>query len=187
MESRKSDEWAPKLARRAAFGHRAGARIVVYGHTHIPTDVQHDGVWLINPGALASGNHATRQLLKTVALLYLRDDGVPFTVHVDLAQPDRRYAFEIDWTAGFRAAFEDRTQRSILAPDVRDAYARQLSVIRAADPTSFDALRDAFLAVAHRCWADEQDVLTREDVLSVIDAATGVAPEVRRQLLEALG
>ncbi|CAA9245795.1 MAG: hypothetical protein AVDCRST_MAG77-1884, partial [uncultured Chloroflexi bacterium] len=46
MESRKSDEWAPKLARRAAFGHRAGARIVVYGHTHIPTDVQHDGVWL---------------------------------------------------------------------------------------------------------------------------------------------
>jgi uncharacterized protein len=187
MESRKSDDWGPKLSRRASFGHSAGARIVVYGHTHIPTDVERDGVRLINPGALASGNHATRQLLKTVALLYLRDDGEPFTVHVDLAQPDRRCVFEIDWAAGFRAAFEDRTQRSILAPDVRDAYARQLPIIRAADPASFDALRDAFLASAHRCWSGEQDVLTRDDLLAVIDAAEGVAPAVRKQLLDALG
>src|SRR5207248_7128523 len=49
MESRTVDAWAPKLDRRASFGHRAGAQIVVYGHSHVPTDVEHRGVRLINP------------------------------------------------------------------------------------------------------------------------------------------
>ena len=104
MESRKDDSWTPKLARRAAFGHRAGAQIVVYGHTHIPTDVTHDGVRLINPGALASGNRKTRQSCKTVALLYLNTDGGASVVHVDLAAPDRPFPLTIDWDQGFRAA-----------------------------------------------------------------------------------
>src|SRR5687767_15672626 len=36
LESRKNDAWRPKLERRAAFGQRAGASIVVFGHTHVP-------------------------------------------------------------------------------------------------------------------------------------------------------
>jgi putative phosphoesterase len=104
LESRKDDAWGPKLARRAAFGHRAGAGIVVYGHTHIPTDVVQDGVRLINPGALASGNHHMRQSRRTVALLYLHTDGGSSVVHVDLDAPDRPFTFDVDWAAGFRTA-----------------------------------------------------------------------------------
>jgi hypothetical protein len=103
-ESRKIDAWAPKLDRRAAFGHRAGAKIVVYGHTHVPMDAVHQGVRLINPGALASGNHRLRQFRKTVALLYLHAGGGASVVHVDLDAPHRAAAIEIDWAAGFRAA-----------------------------------------------------------------------------------
>ena len=39
MASRREDAWGPKLSRRAGFGHRAGAGIVVWGHTHIPLAV----------------------------------------------------------------------------------------------------------------------------------------------------
>lgn len=119
--SRRDDRWEPKLARRAAFAHRAEARIVVYGHTHVPTHVEYEGVWLINPGALATGGLDRRIRYRTAALLYLRDDGVPFTVHVDLAQPDRPLAPWSNWAAGFGAARE-HFEPSILAPDLAARY-----------------------------------------------------------------
>lgn len=36
LAARRDDRWAPKLERRAAMGRRAGAAIVVFGHTHVP-------------------------------------------------------------------------------------------------------------------------------------------------------
>ncbi|HXI15621.1 MAG TPA: metallophosphoesterase family protein [Chloroflexota bacterium] len=185
MASRKSDEWAPKLDRRAAFGHGARARIVVYGHTHIPTDVEHQGVRLINPGALASGNFTTRQFRKTVALLYLRDDGTPFTVHVDLAQPDRAWVPRIDWAAGFRAAFA-QTQESIMAPGMHDPWSSLRNAARALGPDVFESVRDALMAVCHRCWSGEQQHITLDDLAGGIAGAPGLSPEARTRLLAAL-
>jgi len=104
MESRRDDAWQPKLARRAAMGQRAGARVVVFGHTHVPMAVEHDGVLLVNPGAIAAPNFASRQSIQSVAMLFIRDDGVPFVAHVDLATPDWSFIPRIDWRAGFRAA-----------------------------------------------------------------------------------
>lgn len=104
MESRKDDAWQPKLARRAAMGRRAGARVVVFGHTHVPMAVEHDGVLLVNPGALAAPNPTSRQSLQSVAILSIRDDGIPFVTHIDLAHPDQSFVPQIDWQAGFRAA-----------------------------------------------------------------------------------
>ena len=106
MASRTDDAWQPKLARRASMGACAGARIVVFGHTHISMAVEHDGVLLVNPGAIASPNPTTRQRIQTVAILFIRDDGAPFVTHVDLAYPDQPFAPRIDWQAGFRAAHE---------------------------------------------------------------------------------
>ncbi len=103
MESRKDDAWAPKLARRAAMGQQAGARIVVFGHTHIPMAVEYDGVLLINPGALACPNLESRQRVQSVAILTVRDDGAPFVTHIDLARPDQPFVPRIDWEAGSRA------------------------------------------------------------------------------------
>jgi putative phosphoesterase len=183
--ARAQDAWTPKLARRAAFGHRAGARIVVYGHTHIPTSVLHDGVWLINPGAIASAGLDRRQRRQTVALLYLRDDGHPCTVHVDLAQPDRPCHVQIDWAAGFRAA-QAQFEESILAPDLRADYAPLRRISRAFDATTTAAIRAAVREVALRCWAGEQETITRADLLDALRRAPGLAPAARAELLSLL-
>jgi hypothetical protein len=90
---------------------------MIIGHLHVPFVSQFDGVWLINPGAIASGNAFTRQTRQTVALLFLRDDGRPFVTHVDLAQPDQPVNAAVDWEAGFKTAL-DRYCESIAEPGV---------------------------------------------------------------------
>jgi len=92
LASRRDDAWGPKLDRRAALGRRAGAAVVVFGHTHIPMAVRHRDVLLVNPGALASGSPLGRQRVRTVALLFVRDDGNPIVVHVDIAAPERLFS-----------------------------------------------------------------------------------------------
>ena len=104
MGSRVNDDWRPKLERYAAQARRAGATIYVLGHLHIPFVVEHEGVGLVNPGAIASGSAFTRQTRPTVARLTLRDDGRPFVVHTDLARPEQPHVPVIDWPAGFTAA-----------------------------------------------------------------------------------
>ena len=75
MASRKADEWAPKLRRRASQAKRHGASIHVYGHTHMPMAESVDGVLLLNPGAIASGNAVCRQTVQTVAVLEAASSG----------------------------------------------------------------------------------------------------------------
>jgi putative phosphoesterase len=104
MDSRKSDDWRPKLARRANFGKENGADIVVFGHTHIPMTTQFDGVWLVNPGALSSPNFLSRQLILTVARMTLLDDQPPQIEFINLNQPDVPYTPSVDLDAGFVAA-----------------------------------------------------------------------------------
>jgi putative phosphoesterase len=163
MASRRNDDWYVHLARWAERGRRAGARIVIFGHAHIPLTYQYEDVWLVNPGALASGNAFTRQLRQTVALLFIRDDGTPFVTHVDLAAPDRAYTPHIDWEAGFKAAM-DQYSATIVAPDLVNAVAR-LTQQRFAAP---EALRAAVLRISHRCWAGEQPAITRADLLAEV-------------------
>lgn len=40
-------------AERAAFANKFGAKILIYGHTHIPCIKEKDGVILLNPGSIA--------------------------------------------------------------------------------------------------------------------------------------
>ena len=108
--ARQDDRWPPKLAWRVALGRRAGAQIVVFGHTHVPLTCRHEGVLLVNPGALAAPNFATRQRVRTVAILYLLADGTSQVVHVDLEAPQKQYELAIDWEAGFRAATKQFTE-----------------------------------------------------------------------------
>ena len=53
--------------------------------------VEHEGVLLVNPGAIASPNPASRQRIQTIAILFIRDDGTPFVTHIDLARPNQPF------------------------------------------------------------------------------------------------
>lgn len=171
LESRRDDAWGPKLERRAAFGRRAGASIVVFGHTHVPMARHYDGVLLVNPGAIASPNYVTRQTLRSVALLFIRDDGAPFVAHVDLAAPDLAFEPRVDWAAGFRAAL-DRCSESILAPDLADDVGYLEEHIRPLLPASaLDELRDVWRRVSGRCWSGERAAVTRADLLAELRTA----------------
>ena len=181
LESRRDDAWGPKLDRRAAFGRRTGASIVVFGHTHVPMAYRYDGILLVNPGAIASPNYVMRQALRSVALLFIRDDGAPFAVHVDLAAPERTFEPQVDWPAGFRAAL-DRCSESILAPELVDDIRYLEERLRPLLPAStLSELRNVWRRVSQPCWSGERALITRADLLAELRAAE-LSADVRAQM-----
>lgn len=180
LASRVGDEWGPKLDHRAAFGHRAGASLVVFGHTHIPMAVNRNGVLLINPGALASGNYITRQTTQTVARLYLRDDGARQVTHVDLAAPDRPYDAAVNLATGFRAAL-DRYSASIVTPDLASRWSELWRTGRQAP----ELFREALLPLCHRRWAGDPSLISGAELLAALGEASvpaGLLAEIERIL-----
>lgn len=115
MESREDDCWYPKLQRLADFAKESQADVFIYGHSHIPMALQYDGVWLINPGAIASESVVTRQKLQTIARLRLNAGVDPVIEHVGLHDPKQIRVPQIDLKAGFIAA-SDQYSQSALTP-----------------------------------------------------------------------
>jgi hypothetical protein len=186
MASRAIDAWGPKLDRWASFAAGAGARAVVSGHTHIPIAHEHRGVLLVNPGAIASGGLTTRQTRRTVAILFVRDDGALSPVHVDLAAPERPYAAMVDWAAGFRAAHV-RYEQSILAPDLAARWGRLRRVALALPEEESRLVVAALSRCAHRCWSGEWGVLTVETLVVELAQQAALPVALREQLVAALG
>jgi uncharacterized protein len=183
LEARKNDAWGPKLERRAAFGQRAGASIVIFGHTHVPMSLQHGDVLLVNPGAIAAPNYVTRQRLQTVALLFLRDDGVPRVVHIDLAAPQRPFVSQIDWRVGFAAAHSQVTE-SLMTPDLEVIWNKLHHVGQSFDQEMRAKLRAGMRRILERCWSGEQQLISRADILA--EARAAELPAEGRARIEAL-
>jgi hypothetical protein len=138
---------------------------------HVPMARRYEEILLVNPGAIASPNYATRQALCSVALLFIRDDGAPFVAHVDLAVPDQAFAPRVDWAAGFRAAL-DRCSESILAPDLADDIRYLEDHIRPLLPAAaLGELRDVWRRVSRRYWSGELAAVTRADLLAELCTA----------------
>ncbi len=187
LAQRRDDAWEPNLVRRSALGRRAGASVVVFGHTHIPMARPHDGVLLVNPGAIASPNTTTRQRTRTVALLYLVEQAAPVVVHVDLAKPELLFVPQIDWDAGFRAAL-DVFSESILAPDLAVDWRllEQLAMSVSRDPGTFAAVKRPLLRAAQRCWSGERQVITRDDLREELEREPALPAVLRGQFLAVL-
>ena len=181
MASRLDDAWAPKLSRWAAQARRAGATVYVLGHLHVPFVVEHEGVWLVNPGAIASGSAFTRQTRPTVARLYLRDDGRPFVVHTDLAQPEQPHAPAIDWPAGFTAA-AGQYSADIAHPRLRPVIAAMRASRWRYDQRLYNALARAGMA----CWLGQKAEMTVEDVKTALIDDPVFSAEERVELLRLL-
>ncbi len=178
MAARLDDAWEPKLSRWAAQARRAGATIYVLGHLHVPFVVEHDGVWLVNPGAIASGSAFTRQTRQTVARLTLRDDGRPFVVHADLAQPEQPHVPLIDWLAGFTAA-AGQYSADIAHPRLRPVIAALRASRWRYDKRLYNALARAGMA----CWLGQKAEMTIEDVAGHIADDLAFSASERAELL----
>ncbi|HEX2034091.1 MAG TPA: metallophosphoesterase family protein [Chloroflexota bacterium] len=178
------------LARRAAMGRRAGADVVVFGHSHVPVVTEFEGVLLVNPGAIAPPNAVTRMRHQTVALLYLRDDGVPFVVHVDLAAPDRPFAPSFwtahDWRTGIRQMvphFVESVLEPELAPRWQQAWEEHVSTRPEAERHTINTL---LCRLAYPCWRGQRAHVTRDEMLEAFRSADALPPTTREQVLRTL-
>ena len=177
---RHAAEWPNIFERIAGRAKARGAQVVVTGHTHIPLTHEHEGILLVNPGAIAPGNAFLVQTLRSVATLELpADGGDPAVVHVDI---DRDATFErhIDPAAPFDAAAK-RVQRSLLADDVRP-FKRDLDRLYRTDP----AFRTAWLGLAHRVWAGAQERIALDGLRTALAAGGVEARALDGELGEAM-
>lgn len=171
-----------KLGRMVGRAQRAGATICVFGHWHIPLVCQQEGVTVINPGAIASGNPFTRQLVQTVALLEVAENGRLHLTHHNLAEPERPYLPPTDLDASFTPNLT-QFSRTILAPDLAHLPPQRLWEIIHLDSRH---LYPAILRAAHRCWSGERPYLTRADLIAEIQQDPAIIPQTQSQAIEAI-
>lgn len=161
MESRKDNRWEPKLSRLADFGKQHGANIVVFGHTHIPMQLEWEGVLLINPGAIASGGSISRQTIRTVARLILEPDAKPRVEHINLKPPTSLYTPPFAYETGFQATHAPYFE-SIVDHELGSTIEWfSKTVVPLAPKAIFELVDQA----AHRVWSGDQPVFTVADVV----------------------
>ena len=179
----RTEEILPKLQRSVDRAKRAGAKIVIFGHWHIPLVYTKDGVTVINPGAIASGNAFTRQLRQTVAILFLCADGQFVVTHVDLAEPSKPFVPEIDFDAGFSAALR-QVSTSIIAPELRPhlLHLRKFAE-EIIPPRAIKATVAIFNRAAQRCWAGEQEFICIEDWINGLQQVDELPTDVKEKLI----
>jgi putative phosphoesterase len=178
MNSRKSDDWRPKLARRANFGKENGADIMIFGHTHIPMTTQFDGVWLVNPGALSSPNFLSRQLILTVARMTLLDDQPPQIEFINLNQPDVPYTPSVDLDAGFIAALAHISESTVNAELNAELGWIQSELF----PIAPDFIISLIQPLARACWLDGKSTVSVKDVMDAFNARDDAPSAVREKL-----
>lgn len=171
-----------KLGRMVSRAQRAGAAFCIFGHWHIPLACEQDGVLVINPGAIASGNPFTRQLVQTVAILELPANGRPHLTHYNLAAPERPYVPPTNLDAGF-APNAPHFSDTILAPDLAHLPQQHLWQIIHLDAAH---LYPAVLRAAHRCWSGERPYLSRADLSREIQQDPAILPAIKSQAIEAI-
>jgi len=144
--------------------------------------VEHEGVLLVNPGAIASPNFTSRQRLQSVAIFAIRDDGAPFVTHIDLAHPDRPFVPRIDWEAGFLVAHR-QFGAPILTPELAADFPRIFDYGQEMVPESGWAV---YRRLAHRCWSGAQEAITCADALAAFRDDGRIAPEAKAEIVAAL-
>lgn len=167
LHARRSGNLREGCLRSIARAKSAGAKVVHFGHWHLPLVFAQDGIVAVNAGAIASGNPYEQQVIQTVALLFVLRHGRFHITHVNLAEPERPYTPQTDIDAGFERNFAVYG-RSILAPDLAFLPKLDLSEIYRTDRGAF---LDVWLPLAHRVWAGEKSLVTLDDLLGALKTA----------------
>ena len=178
LASRIDDAMVPKFQRTVDRAHSAGATLAVFGHWHIPLIYEQDNVTVINPGAIASGNFFSRQLLQSVALLFLFHDGTHEIAHIDLAAPEQSFVPVCTWPASFKATL-DRFSEAIFTPDAE-------ALLHRIRPQLSEELRQALipllLPLLQLCWRRELTVITLPALTTYLTADQPLSPTLHREL-----
>ncbi len=167
LHARRSGNLREGCIRSIARAKSAGAKVVHFGHWHLPLVYAQDGIVAVNAGAIASGNPFEQQTIQTVALLFVRRDGRFHISHVNLTEPERPYTPQTDIDATFEENFAVYG-RSILAPDLAFLPKVDLSEIYHTDRGAF---LDVWLPLAHRVWAGEKSHVELDDLLKALQTA----------------
>ncbi len=178
--TRREHRWTPKLDRLAALGQAAGASVVVYGHTHIPMLVEHGGVTLFNPGALAAGSYFTRQKLPLVGRLEVTPEGVITLSHFDTATGLVFKVPKLDPRADYDL-LATQYQISIVEPSL-------LADIDAMRKITYDNIRGVVAALVplyRRCLTEDVPI-RRPDLIAAIEADKELSAHDRVALLNTL-
>ena len=181
MAFREDDDLYRSLQRSIDQGQRVGAKIVIFGHWHIPLVYRQDEMLIINPVALASGNEFSRMLRNTVAFLFIEKDGTPHVAHVDLAAPNAPYVPQIDWDAGFIVAANQFT-KSIIAPDLASAIHHLRAQFTRPELL---AIRPIVAKLAIPIWERADGELTVADVEAALHHDTTLPPDFRDRVMVA--
>lgn len=175
----RTNEWQPHLDRRAGFAKQHGASIIIYGHLHIPMLMTHDGILLINPGAIASGNPWTRQTQQTVAVMMLGVGEQPQVTHYDVNTLEVHTP--IFDPAGFDPNFVHYNE-IILEPDV---YAvREWLWLTLRQMHDAGRVGDCILNAGHLRWSRERtDKISARELAEAFMGAQ-LPPETMRLLCD---
>lgn len=162
MASRVND-WKAALERRAAFATKHGASICIFGHTHIPMRMQYGLAWLINPGAIASGNVWTMQQVQTVAILTLEKGEEGQLKHIDVATGELHAPF-FD-SRGFAETFApyNKTIYDEAFLPYRDWFWWELGEIA-------PIARETFLNFSREVWDGKKDIVRLDEVVKALYA-----------------
>ena len=180
--ARQGEEILGKLDRTITRAQQAGASLAIFGHWHIPLVHRSQGVTVVNPGAIASGNEITRQLHQTVALAWLVSAEPTWRiVHVEVGPQPRLWDATVAWEAGFSAA-SARYQASIFEPGLA---AQMPAILALTPPALLESLRDVVLGLAHRVWAGELPRLSLATLVDEAVAAQVLSAEEAARLLQA--
>lgn len=177
FEHRQQDAWRPRLDRLSAHARAAGADVLVYGHTHVPSVTEHQGVWLINPGALAARTEVSVQTLRTVARLRLSPEAPPAVTFHDVDRPAEPVNVDFDWTEGYLATVA-RVERSIFLPERRRLVAGLTDVLG----DYLHVLGPGYQRAAHRVWAGQAQYVTWNDLHREWAADPYVPEELLRRI-----
>jgi hypothetical protein len=100
---------------------------------------------------------------------------------VDLAHPERPYQAAVEWSAGFNAAYT-RYHASILTSEMQAIVPKMVKL----GFVENRPLRQAYLRLAHRCWAGELPVIGMKDFLVSMEADPDIPAADKERVLSAL-
>jgi putative phosphoesterase len=181
MAFREDDDLYRSIQRSVDRGRRAGAKLVVFGHWHIPLVYDAGDLVVVNPGAIASGNVFSRMVNQTVGLLWHEEGGRWHIAHVDLAHPDQSFVPRIDWDAGFIAAMH-QFSIPIIAPEVQPAIHHMGKQLAIGDKI---LLGPVIAELCHPIWEGEDRLLTLDEVDRALRGATALPADVYTRVLNA--